>query len=344
MRLSIKIPMFILLTFFLCYQNVQADWAKINAGTLSWLHSVYFVDQNKGWIVGSQGTFLKTIDSGKNWKAEKKFTEDNIRDVYFADENHGWILCERDIYSSGSLSPSYILETFDGGASWKNVRFDGEGRERLVRIFFTKEGIGWAVGEAGTVFAMQNDKRTWKRTSVPAQTLMLDGIFTDPSHGLLVGGNGTSLFTEDGGTSWKSSAFTAKPTAKLNSVFFINQKVGWSVGAQGKIYTTINGGKLWREQNSTVKEDLFDVVFLNTAEGWAIGDNGKTLHTTTAGNVWYEVPINSKHKLERILFVGKKGWAVGFGGTIMVYDSTNMEKSVPSPPPILQKRNNSTEK
>ena len=341
MQLSNKIPLLILLTIFLCFQNVQAgDWTKLNSGTLSWLHSVYFVDQNSGWIVGSQGTFLKTIDGGKNWRAETKFTKDNIRDVYFADENHGWILCERDIYSSGTLSPSYIWETFDGGTNWKTVRFEGEGKERLVRIFFTKEGIGWAVGEAGTVFAMQNDKSIWKRTSVPAQTLMLNGIFTDQTHGLLVGGNGTSLFTEDGGTSWKLSAFTSKPTAKLNSVFFINQKIGWSVGAQGKIYSTINGGKLWREQISTVKEDLFDVVFLNTAEGWAIGDNGKTLHTTTAGNVWNEVPNNSKHKLERILFVGKKGWAVGFGGTIMVYDGANKEKLTQSAPPILQKRNN----
>ncbi len=344
MKLSNKITLLFLLMLVFCFQSVKAGWTKVNAGTLSWLHSIYFVDENKGWIAGSQGTFLKTIDGGKTWKADKKFTEDNLRDVHFADENHGWILCERDIYSSGSLSPSYIMETFDGGISWKNVTLDGEGKERLVRIFFTKENLGWAVGEAGTVFAMQSDKKTWKKASVPVPYLMLDGSFSDQTHGLLVGGNGTALFTEDGGMSWNLSNFTNKTASKLNSVFFINQGTGWAVGAQGKVYMTINSGKFWREQNSTVKADLFDVFFLNTAEGWAIGDNGTMLYTTTAGNIWNQVPSIDKHKLERVFFIGKKGWVVGFGGTIMIYDAAKTEKINPLPPPILQKRNNSADR
>ena len=326
---------------FLCFQSTRADWTKINAGTLSWLYSVYFVDENKGWIVGSQGTFLKTIDGGKSWNAGKKFTEDTIRDVYFADENHGWILCERDIFSSGSLPSSYIWETFDGGAKWKSVTFDGEGKERLVKIFFTKDGFGRAIGEAGTVFSMQDDKKIWKRGRLPVQYLMLGASFFDQNHGLLVGGNGTSIFTDDGGVNWKQSTFTNKSTTKLNSVFFINERVGWSVGSLGKIYTTNNGGKLWREQNSTVNSDLLDVYFLNTAEGWAIGDKGTTLHTTTGGNIWVDVSNVSKHRLERIFFTGKKGWAVGFGGTVMAYDPVTKEKTNTAPPPVIQRRSNS---
>jgi photosystem II stability/assembly factor-like uncharacterized protein len=47
-------------------------------------------------------------------------------------------------------------------------------------------------------------------------------------------------------------------------VFFINQKTGWTVGAQGKVYQTFNGGKVCREQNSNTAKNLTDVFFRNT--------------------------------------------------------------------------------
>lgn len=331
-----KILIFALLLIFSV--SIKADWKKINSNTFAWLHSVYFVNQNKGWIVGSNGTFLETNDGGATWQAIKNITQDNIRDVYFADEKHGWILAEKDLFSGGDVSPSYILETFDGGANWQKVNLQDEGRERLVRIFFSKDGFGRAVGEAGTFYAMQNDKNTWKKTNLPVRFLLLNGSFFNQNSGLVVGGGGTALFTEDGGNTWNKASFTSKANSKINSVFFINQRVGWAVGAEGKIYTTVNGGKLWREQNSNLKQDLFDVFFINTAEGWAIGDGGTILHTTTAGNIWNPLPINVKHKLERLFFVGKKGWAVGFGGTIMKFDSATLEKNESKPAPLLQKR------
>ncbi|MEK7722878.1 MAG: YCF48-related protein, partial [Acidobacteriota bacterium] len=293
----------------------------------------------QGWIVGSNGTFLETIDGGLTWNARIKFTQDTIRDIYFENENHGWALVEKDAFGSYGSSPSYILETFDSGINWKKVNLEGEGKEKLVKIFFSKDGFGRAVGEAGTFFAMQEDKSTWKKTSVPVRFLLLNGSFFNQNSGLVVGGGGTALYTEDGGNSWNTSSFTNKATSKLNSVFFTNPKVGWAVGAEGKIFTTVNGGKLWREQNSKITQDLFDVFFINTAEGWAIGNNGLILHTTTAGNIWTPIQNNVRHKLERIFFAGKVGWAVGFGGTVLKYEGNSLEKNEAKPTPVLQKRN-----
>ena len=332
-----KTIIFLLCLF--CFQTANAQWKKVNSGTFAWFHSVYFVNQNRGWIVGGNGTLLETNDGGSTWKSKPKFTQDTIRDVYFSDEKHGWILAEKDVFGSYGSSPSYILETFDGGENWKRVSLEGEGKEKLVKIFFSKDGFGRAVGEAGTFFAMQDDKTTWKKTSVPVRFLLLNGNFFNQNNGLVVGGGGTALYTEDGGNSWNPANFTHKANGKLNSVFFINQKIGWAVGAEGKIFTTINGGKLWREQSSKIAKDLFDVFFLNTAEGWAIGDSGVVLHTTTAGNIWTPIQTNVKHKLERVFFVGKKGFAVGFGGTILKYEGNSSEKNEAKPTPVLQKKN-----
>lgn len=332
-----KFLLFLLCVF--CFQTINAQWKKVNSGTFAWLYSVYFVNQNQGWIVGSKGTFLETTDGGATWKSKARFTEDTIRDVYFSDEKHGWILAEKDVFGSYGSSPSYISETFDCGVSWKRVDLQGEGKEKLVKIFFSKDGFGRAVGEAGTFFAMQNDKTTWKKTSVPVRFLLLNGNFFNQNNGLVVGGGGTALYTEDGGNSWNTANFTQKPSGKLNSIFFINQKVGWAVGAGGKIFTTINSGKLWREQNSKITKDLFDVFFINTAEGWAIGDSGTMLHTTTAGNIWNLIQTNIKHKLERVFFIGKTGFAVGFGGTILKFEVTAPEKNELQQTPVLQKKN-----
>jgi photosystem II stability/assembly factor-like uncharacterized protein len=320
-----------------CASNARAAWQKVNSNTLAWLHSVYFLDQNNGWIGGSNGTLLLTGDGGNSWTTIRKFTEETIKDIHFADEKHGWLLTEKDIYSAGQLSPSSILETSDGGETWKKARLEDEGRERLARLFFSKDGQGRAVGEAGTFFELQNDARIWKRANISVRYLLLGGSFPDRTKSVVVGGGGSAFFTDDG-ISWKPSAFTKKTDSRLNTVFFVNKNVGWIVGAGGKIFSTSNGGKIWREQRSPTVQNLLDVYFVNTAEGWAIGDEGTILHTATAGNIWEKTESGTNHKLERIFSNGKNIWTVGFGGLIMVYKANNAKKSNTRQSPILQKR------
>lgn len=337
MSSSKKIPILILLLF--CFQTAKADWIKQESNSLAWFHDVYFLNENRGWIAGSDGTLLTTIDGGKIWKKDKNFTEDTIREVYFADENNGWLLCERNIYNLGSFAPSYVMKTSDGGAHWERIEFGGDKRKKIAKVFFNKSGAGAAIGEGGTYLALQNDRKTWKKMSSPVQYLMLDGIFTDEQNGAMVGAGGTILFTDNAGLSWNKSNIFGNASAKLNAVFFINQKMGWTVGATGKIYQTFNGGKTWREQNSNIDKDLTGVFFRDTAEGWAIGEEGLMLHTTTAGNVWTAVESTTKHRLEKVFFVGKTGWSVGFGGTILRFAENSQKPDSAGERPNLRRRN-----
>ena len=320
-----------ILIFALCLlfvQTANAEWTKLNSKTLAWLHDVYFIDEKKGWISGSDGTFLETTDSGKSWRQTEKFTSDTIRQVYFSDEQTGWLLCERNVYNRGASFPSYVLQTSDGGANWNKLEFAKEGRERITKIIFDKKGSALAFGEGGAIFALEDDKKSWKKTTLFIKYLLLDGVFADESSGAIVGAGGSILFTEDGGASWNKANIYGDKSVKLNSVFFINHRTGWSVGANGKILQTLSGGKNWREQKSGTIKDLNDIVFTDTAEGWAVGDDGTILHTTTAGNIWNLQNSNARHRLEKIFFTGKKGFAVGFGGTILFYDENiKAEKS-----------------
>lgn len=326
----------IILCCLLCFQTARADWTKRESGTLSWLRDVYFLNETRGFIAGGGGAFLQTEDGGKTWKTREKFTEDAIERIYFSDANTGWLLCQKSQFNRGANSSSYLMKTADGGAHWEQVNF-GTGRERITGIFSTKNGLVTAFGESGILLALADDGKKWKRIISPTRHLLLDGKFTDDFHGAIVGAGGSVLFTEDAGASWNSATIQGAAKPKLNKVFFVNQKFGWTVGSEGKIYQTINGGKAWREQNSGTTQNLTDVVFLNSAEGWAVGEGGTILHTTTAGNVWTPVESKTKHKLEKIFFNGKKGWAVGFGGTILSFDETKANDDY-SPKPQLQKR------
>ncbi len=326
-----------ILIICLCFQTANAAWTKQNSNTLSWLHDVYFTSEKTGWIAGSSGTLLKTVDGGMSWQPEKKFTEDSLNQIYFTDEKNGWILCERNIYNRGSKMSSYLLKTTDGGINWEKKEFDEGSRERITRILFNQYGSGLAFGEGGAFFTFSQTEEKWKKNVAPVRYLLLDGFFTDNFNGVIVGAGGTILFTEDAGTNWNQANIFGDKSAKLNSIFFHNQKTGWTAGANGKIFQTLSGGKTWREQNSGTTKNLNDITFVNSAEGFAVGDNGTILHTTTAGNIWQTQISNAKHKLEKIYFVREKGFAVGFGGTILMYDEAkDVQRSENRP--ILRQR------
>lgn len=314
---------FVILLLFACFQTASADWTKQNSKTLAWLRDVYFLNEQTGWIVGSSGTFLETRDGGKTWIQRRHFNNDTIRQIYFTDEQNGWLLCERDVFALGKNSPSYLLKTADGGALWEPVELVNPQRKRLTKIFFNKNGLGSAIGENGAFYLMSDDKKTWKQSASPARFLLFDGLYKGDWNGIVVGAGGAIFFTDDAGLTWIKANILGDSEARFNAVFFVNQKSGWTVGAGGKIFQTFNGGKLWREQKSGVAKDLNSVFFQNTAEGWAVGSEGTILHTATAGNVWTIVDSKARHNLEKVFFVGKKGWAVGFGGTILSFEENN---------------------
>src|SRR6267142_2224740 len=95
-------------------------WTKQRSGSLAWLHSVFFVNQDRGWAVGSRGTLLSTNDGGRSWQKSNP-TEDAIRDIFFNDEQNGWLVCERNIYDlqSNDEPRAYLMRTSDGGDHWK---------------------------------------------------------------------------------------------------------------------------------------------------------------------------------------------------------------------------------
>ena len=293
---------------------------------MAWLRSVYFLDQNRGWVAGSSGTLLRTTDGGATWKKLLPLTRDTLHDVYFADENVGWLIAERDMLKlkTNDEPRSYLLKTEDGGFSWRRIFLNNKDTNaRLVRLVFADRQRGWAFGESGIVFATRDGGAHWMRQASPTKHLLLGGAFANDGHGWLVGAGATILQTSDGGATWQFGIVRDDHNSRFTAVSFAGS-FGWAVGVAGQIFATRDAGRTWFRQKSNTDVDLLDVKFINASEGWAVGADGVVLHTVDAGNHWVADSSSTSHSLQRLFVVDRDhGWVVGFGGTILKYGQAN---------------------
>ena len=329
------------LLFFVlfCFQTVNAEWTKQNTNSFAWFKDVFFLNEKKGWIVGSDGVLISTTDGGTIWVQARKFTTDALVQIHFTNETTGWMLCERNIYGRGSDATSYLRKTNDGGRSWEKIEFQDGGRERVTRLLFNKYGTATAFGEGGVFYKLQEDGISWKKVQTAIHFLLLDGAFADDTVGAIVGTGGTILFTEDAGFTWEKASLLGDTDTRFNAVVFAGDKGAVAVGTKGRIFRSNGGGRLWRQVDSATTADLKDVYFTSPTNGWAVGDNGIIVRTRDGGKTWTDGNSPATHNLEKITFVGDHGWAVGFGGTILTYDANVNIPSDPGSKPTLQKRN-----
>jgi photosystem II stability/assembly factor-like uncharacterized protein len=97
------------------------SWRKYPISGMS-IESLYFLDSNEGWAVGSeasskaakgsmQGVLLHTRDGGQSWDRVKLPNEERSFDrIHFTDKANGWLIGRNSIYRTG-----------DGGRSWQAV-------------------------------------------------------------------------------------------------------------------------------------------------------------------------------------------------------------------------------
>src|SRR5262249_3260060 len=56
----------------LATSDAGATWGAQSTGQTTPLHGVFFLDQQRGWVVGDLGTILGTDEGGKTWKVMRQ--------------------------------------------------------------------------------------------------------------------------------------------------------------------------------------------------------------------------------------------------------------------------------
>jgi len=324
------------------------QWTNLNpVPNGNTLRSVFFIDDNTGWMVGSDGFIIKTTNAGVDWIEQISGTTTYLKSVEFVDENNGWAVGESGL----------ILKTTDGGLNWSP---QNSGTEEILNcVFFYNTNIGWASGCGGVVLKTSDGGANWTFQVIDASFVFSSVHFIDQSTGWVVGrvlgtiykseDSAIILKTTNGGQDWVVQSHPLSNNSRLYSVQFLDENNGWAVGgidfgieAPSVILNTTNGGSDWTlrftgwptglkisDQPYNDEQSGFKSVFFKDEMNGVVvgGDKGGwftyIVSTTDGGGTWTEkyAVMEFKPALYSVFVTNDgKGWAVGEDGFIIISD------------------------
>jgi photosystem II stability/assembly factor-like uncharacterized protein len=146
--------------------------------------SVFFLNDQSGWMVTEGGIWF-TDEAGRSWKRIHK--RKGLRKVYFTNAEHGWAL--------GNTKT--ILETMDGGKTWKKVQAAEDVKLNPERTSFTWMDFG--TSDRGIVVGRSHPASYYHR-------LIPTWMETEQSKSRELPNISVFLETKDGGKTWSEQS------------------------------------------------------------------------------------------------------------------------------------------
>lgn len=104
----------------------------------------------------------------------------------------------------------------------------------------------------------------------------------------------------------------------LNSIYFINDSMGFACGEDGLILATYNSGSSWIKLESTTDKNLFSIFFNPDGRGFAVGENASVIRTENFGKSWKSIELNIPVHFFKVKFIDNfNGFILGDKGTIL---------------------------
>lgn len=261
----------------------QTGWFWLNPNPQGSLESVYFINNNTGYVAG--GRFIaKTTDGGVTWINKHSYAGPRIKCVQFPKG-------ELTGFAVGSYSGyNMVMQTMDGGKQW--FPWTPQKQDNLGELFSVCFPVdtqtGYVAGFYGVILKTTDGGSNWLKIFSSREGLALYSIHfpLDVLTGFAVGELGQIVKTTDGGVTW--SIQPSGTEFKLNSVCFPrNVQTGYAVGAGGTILKTTNGGINWASLNSGISRNLSSINFpVDYRTGYLVGEGGTILKTTDSGVSW----------------------------------------------------------
>ena len=234
-----------------------------------------------------------------------------------------------------------VLETRDGGSSWKPIGSNRAKHFQSVR--FVTKTVGWGVTRDGLIYKTSNGGRNWSLELEGSDYKINQVAFVDKSTGWAVGERGVTAYTNE---SIRAIARQMNENPKIASL--LNQVGPESEQSPGDMsyvveimavirervtlnlpdddlaaivtgLPTSNRGKRypWLPVPSGTTEDLNDIVHV-PGTFWAIGDNGVVIRTNDAASSWGRSVARVDHDFLAVTFAdASNGWIVGNKGVIL---------------------------
>jgi photosystem II stability/assembly factor-like uncharacterized protein len=220
--------------------KAQGQWEHRDGSTSYHLHGVSFAPGTvNAWVVGDEGTILKTTDGGWTWGFQTSGITRHLRAVQ--------AVTDQLVYAVGDEAE--ILKTTDGGAHWQRIHhFSDPGLVRIHVIAPTKiqehlravaadaDGNMWAAGNDGGLIQFVNGD--WKGQHVGSKTFR---AIAHTSKGILVAGDDGTI--QLGG--WDDLQARSAGTGKnLNAILAQGSSI-MIAGDDGHLFSSSDGGATW---------------------------------------------------------------------------------------------------
>ncbi len=286
------------------------DWQSISFPSPEPITGIIMFNADSGYVVTSDGNFVKTFDHGKTWFRSEEISGKRLESLCFLNPNTGWICGDR-----GS-----ILFTDDGGHVWSDQSWS----DSLV-IFFDIEMIN---RDTGIVVGMRPDNsnnltaialktvdggKNWKLME-PMGLAYSEAHFEPTSHKLYFMSMGRINISVDGARKWKSIS-TIEGTPARTFSFFGN--AGIMAGPKGVCAYSADGGKTWYKNSRSVTQHFISSVMVDSHRGYIAGKDGVMLATLDGGRNWQDEFLPKTFVVMEMFVNGTTIYAVGSDGTIL---------------------------
>ena len=263
------------------------------------LLDVFFLDQNKGWLVGVELTtftnvMFETSDGGVTWedKSSNISTMGTIPNcIRYVSPLVGFIGGE---FSTG------VYKTTDGGLTWlaQSVPWPSGAplySQNVLRITTSETGyismLGISNSSEAFVFTSNDDfNNSISGVYITGSGASIKDNFNVDNTGFVVTSEGIHKSTNSGAT-WSSVLYITDFSSNLTpqSIWFITPNIGWVAGTgNSTIMKTTDGGNTWVSELSGGQ--FFRSISMiksnnNSIHGWAVGNNGVIFKYTDNSDV-----------------------------------------------------------
>jgi photosystem II stability/assembly factor-like uncharacterized protein len=265
-----------------------------NPAPIRLLEEVRFSSAQVGWISGGidqdmtgNPVLLKTLNGGATWTSIDLRQLRISRFVALAPVNDQLLYaCAPDL-SLNFGSPRVLAKSVDGGLTWQRVAQTGLNGSFSLWFFTEQTGLSANINR---ILKTTDGGATW-RTAFEEPLAGLDKLqcFASGTAYAAGGGGGYDgtpsagilLKSTDSGETWQKLPW---PYARIMTLSFLNEQVGFAATGDRQLYQTRNGGTSWQQVTSQLPAGTSHGVFLNEQEGYLPGP--ALYHTTNGGQSW----------------------------------------------------------
>ena len=301
----------------------SSPWKTIQFEDQANALDVDFIDNNNGFLVGSNRLIMESNDGGETWEKRSLDlpSEENFRllDIDFKGQE-GWLIGQ----------PSLVMHTLDAGKNWTRLSLGNKLPGQPFLISTLDRDKAELATTAGAIYATTNSGESWEAKVVDASGSggIRDLRRTTEGDYVSVSSLGNFFSTlENNSDTW--IAHQRASSKRVQSIGFNPSGSLWMLSRGAEIRFNDNPEDLesWSKPIIPILNgyNYLDMGWDPKGDIWAGGGNGTLIVSQDEGQTWKSDPVASSLPTNfiKILFINKddlkqtKGFILGERGYIL---------------------------